>query len=96
MLSFYGGAYSKKFFMLHVSANLRPLLLLGPPPVGWEKWSRICNSSKHSGDIAVMSPETLTANSDFIRPYRRVEKIYVEDIAINFHRAASFSLWEVG
>ena len=31
MLSFYGGAYSKKFFMLHVSANLRPLLLLGPP-----------------------------------------------------------------
>ena len=44
----------------------------------------------------MMSPETLTANSDFIRPYRRVEKIYVEDIAIKFHRAASFSLWEVG
>ena len=44
----------------------------------------------------MMSPETLTANYDFIRPCRRVEKIYVEDIAINFQRAASFSLWEVG
>ena len=27
VLSFYGGVYSKKFFMLQVSANLRPLLL---------------------------------------------------------------------
>ena len=31
VLSFYGGACSKKFFMLQVSANLRPLLLKGPP-----------------------------------------------------------------
>ena len=38
--------------MLWVRANPRPLLLWGPPYVGWEKWSRICSNLKHSWDMA--------------------------------------------
>ena len=44
-----------------------------PPPGGWQKWSRICSSAKHSWDIAELSSETLTANYDFTWPPRRVE-----------------------
>ena len=43
------------YVMLQFRAILRPLLLLGPPHGGWQKWSRIWDYSKHSGDIAVMS-----------------------------------------
>ena len=37
-----------KSFMLHVRAILRPLFPFRPPHGGWQKWSRICSSSKHS------------------------------------------------
>ena len=41
LLSAKGWFYYKKVFMLQVRAILRPLLFLGPPHGGWQKWSRI-------------------------------------------------------
>ena len=47
--------HNENFFLLQVRANLRPLLLFGPPYGGVEKWSRICSNSKHSRDITIVS-----------------------------------------
>ena len=42
-------------FIVDVRAIPRPLFAFGPPHGGWQKWSRILDLSKHSGDIAQTS-----------------------------------------
>ena len=65
-----------KSVIVDVRAIPRPLFAFGPPHGGWQKWSRILDLSKHSGDIAQTSFVALEGH------YSKAMRVRMIEIAI--------------